>query len=282
MPSGTPQARFAVNPVLVPEHTSTVLISLLVGAILSTAGKLPSLPKDHFHVVAAGVTFGAVAAFLLALTLRNRWKFPAITLDADGFSTAALGITTGASLWGRVDAVEIGEVRFFGWPARVLRLKSGGVVALEAADFYFGWEKLVERAVASSRRPGTRHESLSDGAASRLMYTSMARDAMFGPRESIPMFLVRLPIRTLYVLPVAAMDFAAGLWLTASLGGDNSLPNPAAAWAAPISLAASAFVARWVSYYLSTSLTLRPLFFPTDAAQLAQVRRLEAESRRTR
>ena len=278
----TSPARFAVNPVLLPEHTSTVLISLLVGAILSAAGRLPELPKNHFHFVAAGISYGAVAAFLLALTLRNRWKFPTITMDEDGFSTAALGISTGASLWSRIDGVEIGRARFFGWAARVLRLKAGGVVALEAPDFYFGWEELAERTAALAHRSATRDESLAEGEATRLMFSSMARDAMFGPRESILMFLVRLPVRALYLLPVAAMDFAAGLWLTSALGGDNPLPLAEAAWAAPLSLAASAFVARWVSYYLSTSLTLRPLVFPTDPVRLAQVRKLEAESRKTR
>jgi len=280
MPHGTPPTRFAVNPVLVPEHGSTVLISIMVGAVLSATGKLPELPKNNFHVVAAGISCGAVAAFLLFLTLRNRWTFPAILIDDDGFTTSAFGFTTGTSLWGRIDSAEIGKQRFFGWTARVLRLKSGGTVALEAPDFYFGWEELVERAVALSRRSATRHSSLADRAAARLMFSAMARDAMFGPSESIPMFLIRLPLRAIYVLPVAAMDIAAGLWLTSALGGENPVPNPASAWAAPLGLAASAVVARWISYYLSTSLTLRPMFFPTHAARLAEVRRLEAESRR--
>jgi hypothetical protein len=275
-------SRFAVNPSLLPEYASTVLISLLVGSLLSASGRLPALPRDNAQVVAAGVAYGAVAALLLAATLRNRWRFPAVRIDEAGFSTTALGLVTGAFLWGRIDSVEVGPGRFFGRPARILTLKSADTVALEVPDHYFEWEDLVERASREAHRPVSRHGSLGEAEAEQLMYVAMERDALFGPRDSVLMFFLRLPIRALYLLPVAFLDVAAGLWFTAGLEGSSRHPSPAAAWAAPLSLAASAVISRWVSYTLVTSVSFRPLIFPTDPARLAQVRKLEEQSRRAR
>jgi hypothetical protein len=252
--------RFRYNHIFLPEYVSTVLISLAVSALfmsLTAGGQRPRLWTNP-HAPAATAVYLLVACGLLLLTWHARRRCGPVELQHD--ATGELTLRAGPRLVALGEVVTIQETfdRLFGRTVRALVLSDGRGEPATVHEALFHYDEFVAVLGRSTGVPVRRAAEFDAARAERSAKAWQERHALFPPALSVDDVARRFGWRMVCLLPVAGMDILlSGLtMLLLSRAGQMDLM----VYSAPLSLAASGLIARYVSFYFFTSTVLnRPL-----------------------
>ena len=248
---------FRYNSVLLPEYVTTIVISVLSTLIILGSRDNPLLTHGNPHYGAASAISAALTLGLVWLTLHARWRWCTITIDEKTLRGSFLGMTR-FELWlSSVASIQEETAKFYGRRGRRLTVRSTRHNPVEIADAVHDYDRL--KAILSERSgcAVTRAAAPSE-AVEQLRARAAKRDYVLGRPRPWHMFLT-VPVRVVGLVTILFADvFCTFLFIFAFQGGPDAR-DPRAVYAGPVSLAFSAVTARYVSYFLSSSIRLNRL-----------------------
>jgi hypothetical protein len=243
---------FRYHSAFLPEYITTVGISYLLTRMLS--GEV-EWTANHPLALVAQALFWCLSFLLVMLTLFHRCRYCTVTLGPGGMQHTFLSDRRCAVPFAEVERLRESRGWFFGRRARILEIGLWGQGRLRVSDFIRGYDELK---AALAEATGMQVESGAGGAwaLARLKRRSADRERVFGPVRALDLVL-RIPSRVICLLPVMFVD----LMMLALLQQGLSSYRPdyrglLAVFGGVISLLVSAVAARFIYYYLFSSVFL--------------------------
>ncbi|QDT38654.1 hypothetical protein [Stratiformator vulcanicus] len=247
--------RLRYNSVYLPEYISTVLLSLIVTALF--VGSWPAVDGNLSRMVHLGLAAG-LYSILIAMLIRSTW------LHRFHFGSVRFSVSESdeplLSTNGRVIPVRlISSVResigaFFGRPARCLHVQTIEGHQFDIYEAVRGFDNVPRLLTGVGAPRAVLSGEVIPEERDRLRQRWIDRQTNFPPPEHAADVLGRSAFRVMCLVPVATVDVAINAALTIFLRriGQDALT----VYAAPIGLAVSAVIARYVYYYLFSSVRL--------------------------
>lgn len=243
------------NAVFLPEYVSTVIISVIISLLCLVAAPLgQKLPGQRVHAVTAAGLYTAMSGWLLFVTWSHRMRYGTVMLSHVAEDRPGVRSSQGVVPFDMVSRVEEDLEGFFGRAIRVLRIHDRLGCTLSVNEGLVGYDHL-RRVFASlcetgvEVTPNVRPEHMD--AAKR--HWDELHDVLPAPAGIID-FIARCGWRTICLIPVAFGDLMLNLAL---IGALLRAQQPVLLYyAAPFSLLISAILARFVYYYLLTSVVM--------------------------
>ena len=248
--------RFRYNPVFLPEYLSTILISIPISALFMTTpiggGRAALVGNPHLGV-AMGL-YVSIAGWLLMLTILYRRQFCPVIIYCNGHN--AVWVDGGQ---GEIALPNVAEVRqslgkFFGRVVRRIHIEDNRGTAVVFCDAIFHFDhvrtllaELLERNLAGVLQEESKQVD-------KVKANWDKRHTMFPAPETLGDVLSRLSWRGVCLLPVAVVDVLINLATILSLSRFQK--HTLMVYSTPLSLLVSAFIARFIYYYMFTSTTM--------------------------
>jgi hypothetical protein len=242
---------FWYHSAFLPEYFTTVCITVLVNWAVNAYSPVDPIPiKDNPYVPSAWILHLWVVVFLLGLTAYYRWRYCTVSLSPDALTRSFPSAAGWAVAFSEIDRLTEHRGWFFGRRARVLEIGVWGGGSVRVTDFIHGYEDLKATLAEASGKP-VEHEVAEEGALARLRLRATEREKVFGPAGPFD-FLLRIPSRFICLLPVFLLDLIMTLRLVYGAFYQDFL----AVFAGTIVLLVSALGARFIYYYLFSSVFL--------------------------
>jgi hypothetical protein len=252
--------RFRYNPVFLPEYLSTILISIPISALFMATpiggGRAAFVANPHLGV-AIGL-YLSIAGWLMMLTIMYRRQFCPVIFYCQGHN--GVWIDGGR---GEISLPNVAEVRqslgkFFGRIVRRIHIEDnrGNSAVFCDAIFHFDQVRNLLAELLDGPEAGFLHDepSLVD----RVKSLWDERHTMFPATETLGDVFSRLSWRGVCLLPVGVVDVLINLTTILSLSKFQK--HTLMVYSAPLALLVSAFIARFIYYYMFTSTTMnKPL-----------------------
>lgn len=258
------ELRFYYNTVFVPEYLSTILISLPISALCMAlpAARFRPLLVGNWHVAIALVLYFGLVGWLLFITVRSRVLYHSATFRTRGMTTpearnVELIVGRRSLSLSELDFAVERRGRLYGRSVRQLSLSDGRENHAEVNDALLNYEAFCTTLAELGCQIRRLDEELPEQAA-LIAEAWEDRHRVFPVPQTAMDVVLRLGWRIVCLIPVAAID--ALISLVTILFLSRLQQQQLMAYSAPLSLAASCMIARYLYFYLFSSTALnRPL-----------------------
>lgn len=244
----TSRLRLPYNALFLPEYVSTVLLSLLISWFFITN---VNGPLGGWHVMFAAISYGVLAIYLLWMTWYHRVVYSDIIFRREPEGRVQI---RAARQWidvEQLDSLEETFGTFFGRETRILHARNSHSGSFQVNQCLSGFEQLKSILHDLSGVEVTSFEQRSAEHLEKLAARWKKRHEIFPPAFTAVDAAGRLGFRAFCLLPVAVVDVSINAILNVLLqdAGRGALT----VYVAPLSLLVSAFIARYMYYYMFTS-----------------------------
>lgn len=251
----TGRLRLPYNSIFLPEYVSTVILSVLISwFFLTNVNRIGRGWGQMFHLSAASAGYVLLAAFLIWITWRYRVWFSDVLFLSGGDGRTRVRVSRRWMDLEHLESLEEIVGSFFGRAARILTARNSSGELFEVNECLSGYDelKMILRELRGIEVTSAERRTAEEMQALQMRWRR--RHQVFPPAFTLIDAAGRLSFRVFCLLPVAAVDVTINAVLNILL--QNAGRGALVVYVAPLSLFVSAFIARYVYYYLFTSTRL--------------------------